>query len=132
MLNALPVDLDGLDLASTHALLGLDVHSLVRVTALPYTGPTPTAIGAWVEGWSERLAYGVHEVELTVSDYCRTAPPPRWNDVHPATTWDAYGSGTWNDAACTGAPPLALGRWDDMPATTRWDMLDPALVWDDA
>jgi hypothetical protein len=127
-LNALPVAVPELDVAQTRALLGLDVHGLVRVTGLPATGSTPTSFAAWVEGWTERLAWGVHELELTVTDYCRTSPPPRWNDLDPALTWDQT-PGTWNDATCLGPQPNR-GRWDDVPATTRWDMVDPALTWD--
>lgn len=130
-LNALPVDLAGLPLTATQTLLSLDVHALVRVTGLPATGATPTSIAAWVEGYTERLAFGVHEVELTVSDYCRTVPGPRWNDVAAATTWDTA-TGIWDDFACTGGPAPSLGRWDDVPATTRWDAVDPALDWDEA
>jgi hypothetical protein len=132
MLNALPVDLGGLDLATSQTLLGLDVHSLVRVIGLPDTGATPTAIAAWVEGWSERLAWGVHELEITISDYCRTAPPQRWNDLDDTVSWDTYGAGTWDDIACVGGPVLGFGRWDDVPASTRWDAVDPALDWDEA
>lgn len=132
MVNALPVSVADLDAAQTTALLGLDVHSLMRVSGLPETGATPTSIVAWVEGWSERLAFGLHDLEITVSDYCRTAPPPRWNDTDPALTWNAYGSGTWNDAACVGSPTANRGLWDDVPASQRWDTLDPALTWDAA
>jgi hypothetical protein len=134
MLNALPVSVADLDLAQTKILLGLDVHALVRVTGLPATGPTPTSIAAWVEGWSERLAFGAHDIELTVSDYCRTAPPPRWDDTNPATTWDTVtpASTTWDALACTGAPAIGSGRWDDVSATTRWDSVDPSVDWDGA
>ena len=34
------------------------------------------------------LAYGVHEIELSVSGYCRTAPPPTWDTLNPGWTWD--------------------------------------------
>jgi len=130
MLNALPVDVAGLTVAQTQTLLGLDVHALMRVTGLPATGATPTSIGAWLEGWTERLAFGVHELELTVSDYCRTVPPPRWNDVAPATTWDTFGPETWDQYACVGGPIASLGRWDDVPASTRWDQIAPDVEWD--
>jgi len=133
MLNALPVDVFGLDDTQTTALLGLDVHSLVRVVGLPAVGTTPTSVAAWVEGWSERLAWAVHDLDITVSDYCRTAPPPRWDDLDPATTWDATPANvTWDSIACTGGPTLDMGRWVDVAATTRWDQVDPALDWDEA
>jgi hypothetical protein len=131
-LNALPVSVADLTLAQTQTLLGLDVHSLVRVTGLPVTGPTPTSVVAWVEGWAERLAFGAHDFEITVSDYCRTAPPPRWNDIEPpSTTWDAWGPSTWDEMACVGAPLPNRGYWDDVPSTIRWDTWGPGS-WDEA
>lgn len=36
---------------------------------------------------------------------------------------------TWDEATCIG-PPINIGRWNDQPATLRWDQLDPATVWD--
>lgn len=131
MLNALPVDVAGLTVAETHALLALDVHSLLRVTGLPYTGSAPTSLAAWVEGWTEHLSFGVHELELTVSDYCRTVPGPRWNDLPTATTWNTV-TGTWDEWACVGGPVANEGRWDDVPASTRWDQVAPDLAWDEA
>jgi hypothetical protein len=131
MLDALPVDVRGLTLAETHALLALDVHSLIRVSGLPFTGSAPTSLGAWVEGWTERLAWGAHDLELTVSDYCRTVPPYRWNDVPAATTWNTV-TGTWDEWVCLGGPVANRGLWDDVPVTTRWDAVDPALAWDEA
>jgi hypothetical protein len=130
MLAALPIDVGGMSLADSQALLALDMHGLLRVTGLPSTGPTPNAIAAWVEGWTERLAWGVHEIELTVSDYCRTSPPPRWDDVAPTVLWD-QAPGNWNQAACFGPPP-SLGRWNDVPASDRWDTISPVLQWDQA
>ena len=109
LLDALPVDLKGLSDADTTSLLRLDVHALIRVTDMPYTGSAPTEVYAWLEGWRERLTHGGHELELTVSDFCRTAPPPRWNDVPVALTWDAA-VGTWDDWSCwgpSGLPPTA-------------------------
>ena len=129
MLQALPVDIAGLTETETGAILGLELHGLLRVTGLPATGQTPTSVLAWVEGYTERLAWGVHEIELTVSDYCRTNPPPRWDDIDPAMTWDSA-PGTWDGAYCFG-PPVSLGRWNDTPATTRWDEMG-ATKWDEA
>jgi hypothetical protein len=128
VMTNLPVAVDDLDEADTVALLALEMHSLVEVTGLPAAGSVPTSTYLWVEGWSETLAWGVHDVELTVSGYCRTSPPPRWNDAAPALTWDTA-HGTWDDAACLGPTPN-LGRWDDVPATTRWDQVPPATTWD--
>lgn len=128
LLERLPVDVAGLTQAETTTLLGLEMHSLIRVNALPTTGPTPVNVVMWIEGWTETFGWGVHDIELWVSDYCRTSPPPRWNDVDPALTWDAA-VGTWDDAACMG-PPVDYGRWDDTSASTRWNQVPAATTWD--
>lgn len=128
VLGSLPVDVKGLSPEETATLLGMQMHDLLEVTGMPGVGTVPTSTSLWLEGWSETLAWGVHDLELVVSGYCRTSPPPRWNDVNPATTWDSV-RGTWDDAVCFGPQP-SLGRWDDIPATLRWDQLDPALTWD--
>lgn len=129
ILATLPVDVAGLDLARTAQLLGLEIHDLVTVTGLPEIGTAPTSVAAWIEGWSETLAWGVHDLELVVSGYCRTSPPPLWDTVAPALTWDTVGTITWDEGACMG-PPTDFGRWADVPATIRWDQLDPATTWD--
>ena len=132
LLQALPIDVAGLDETETATLLALDMHGLLRVTGLPTTGQTPVNVVAWVEGWTETLAWGVHDLELWVSDYCRTSPPPRWNDVPPETTWDTVPPATtWDSAACMG-PPTDFGRWDDVSATTRWDQVPADVEWDEA
>jgi hypothetical protein len=128
VMSELPVDIKGLDPARTDALLALDVHGLVTLTGLPAAGAAPSTAHLWVEGWTERLAWGEHDITLAVSGYCRTAPAPTWNDTDPAWTWDTV-LGTWDDASCMG-PPLQLGRWDDVPASTRWDLVAPAITWD--
>jgi hypothetical protein len=128
IMSELPVDVKGLDAAQTAALLSMDMHSLVTLTGLPSAGNAPTTAHLWVEGWTETLLWGDHEITLAVSGYCRTVPAPRWNDVDPAVTWDDA-AGTWDEAACMG-PPLQLGRWDDTPASTRWDLVPPATTWD--
>lgn len=129
---ALPVDVAGLDEARTTALLDLDVHSLLTLTGLPAIGTAPTTAALWVEGWAENLAGGVHEIELVVSGYCRTVPPPRWDDLDPEWTWDdgPPPGQTWDDTGCQGGPPINVGRWNDQPATLRWDAIDPAATWD--
>lgn len=128
VMSTLPVDVDGLDDARTASLLALEMNDLLALTGLPAAGNSPTSAYLWVEGWSENLAWGVHELTLVVSGYCRTSPAPRWNDSAPTTTWDDMGSLTWDDATCLGPTPN-LGRWDDVPATTRWN--DAGLTtWD--
>ena len=113
----LPIDVVALDADATTALLTLDVGDLVDLTGLPkLTESAPTTAALWVEGWTERLAWGVHEIALVVSGYCRTVPPPTWDDPPPDLTWDdlaapVYGVGgltpapaTWDDMACRAAP----------------------------
>jgi hypothetical protein len=130
LMAALPVDVANLSDTDYEALLGLDVHSLLTLTGLPAIGAAPTSAALWVEGWSETLAYGVHDLELVVSGYCRTSPPPRWDDLNPAWTWDALPPAmTWDDATCVGPMPN-YGRWNDVPATLRWDQIPPATTWD--
>jgi hypothetical protein len=87
VMAALPVDVAGLTQPEYEALLGLDMHSLLVLTGLPSLGTAPTSATLWVEGWKETLAYGVHDIELVVSGYCRTAPPPRWDDIDPQWLW---------------------------------------------
>jgi hypothetical protein len=128
IMAALPIGVRDLDPGQTETLLDLEMHDLIQLTGLPAAGTVPTAAYLWVEGWTETLAWGVHDLELVVSGFCRTAPPPRWNDVDPALTWDTA-RGTWDAAACMGPLP-DLGRWDDVPATTRWDQIPPATTWD--
>lgn len=131
-LNALPVAVADLDATQTAALLDLEVHALLRVSGMPVAGGTPSAFACWLEGWTERLAWGIHDLELTVTDYCRTVPPPRWNDLDPDVAWDTLDPAlTWDDTACVGAPVADLGRWDDVAASTRWDQVDPDTAWDD-
>lgn len=126
-LSTVPLDLADIDSVRTRRTLGLDIASLVRVGGLPALGTVPTQLVAWVEGWQERLAWGEHTLALVLSGYCRTAPPPRWDDVNPATTWDTAPAITWDDAQCLG-PPADLGRWDDTSATVAWD--DAPNPWD--
>jgi hypothetical protein len=142
IMPALPIDMASLDGATTADLLALDVGDLLDLTGLPEITPSaPTTTSLWVEGWTERLAWETHELEVVVSGYCRTVPPPRWDDVDPAYTWDDMatpGLGptaltprppTWDDMACL--PPLQRhDRWTDLPASQRWDTTDPAATWD--
>lgn len=126
---SLPLDIPGLTDAEYAAVLGLEMHDLLTVTGLPAIATAPTSTALWVEGWKEHIEWGVHEIELNVSGYCRTSPPPRWIDVDPSWTWPDF-PGTWSDAACIGMPVASFGRWADIPATTRWIQLDPALTYD--
>jgi hypothetical protein len=130
VLTELPLAMSELDPATTETLLGLDTHSLMLLTGLPAAGSAPTSAYVWVEGWSEEFAAGLHELVLSVSGYCATSPPVRWNDVPPETTWDtASGSWTWDSVICIGPTPNR-GRWDDVPATTRWDTVSASITWD--
>jgi hypothetical protein len=130
IMAALPVDVDSLDSERYAALLTLEMHSLVTLSGLPAIGTAPSSAALWVEGYRETLRWGGHELELVVSGYCRTAPPPRWDDVSPTWTWDTAPSElTWDDTACLG-PPSNQGRWNDQPATLRWNQVDPAFTWD--
>jgi hypothetical protein len=78
------------DLATTLTLLGLDVHALLSITGMPAGSPYTSAL-LFVEGWHETIRWGHWQLALVVSDYCRTAPAPRWDDVDPGWTWDAAG-----------------------------------------
>jgi hypothetical protein len=129
MMPALPLDLAHLDDADTLTVLGLEMHNLLTLTGLPALGSAPTSANLWVEGWSERLAFGEHDIELNVSGYCRTAPAPWWDDTDPSVTWDNVGTLSWDDAACLG-PPLPGDKWNDVPASTRWDDVPAAVTWD--
>lgn len=37
---------------------------------------------------------------------------------------------TWDDAACFGGPPIDYGRWNDQPATLRWNQIRSDVTWD--
>jgi hypothetical protein len=130
IMAALPVDAANLADADYDALVGLDMHSLVSLTGLPALGNAPTSATLWVEGWNETLYAGGHEIELVVSGYCRTVPPPRWDDVDPTWTWDTVSAAlTWDSATCLG-PPVDYGRWNDVPASLRWNQVPPTTTWD--
>jgi len=124
----LPLDVKGLSAEQTATLLGLMMHSLISLTGLPAIGNAPTTAALWVEGWQETLAHGIHEIELSVSGYCRTAPAPRWDDVDPALTWD-QARGTWDEAVCFG-PQVPGDTWADVPASLRWDAVPAGITWD--
>jgi hypothetical protein len=87
VMAALPVDVAGLDDARSDALLGLNMHDLLSLTGLPTLGTAPTTATLWVEGWAETLTYGGHDMDVVVSGYCRTVPPPRWDDAAPTLVW---------------------------------------------
>ena len=90
VMAALPVDVPGLDATQYDALLALDMHSLLTLSGLPSLGAAPTSASMWVEGWKEELTWGTHQLELVVSGYCRTSPPPRWDDLPPSLLWGGY------------------------------------------
>lgn len=119
VMAALPVDVQGLDAARYEALLGLDVHSLLVLTGLPGIGTAPTSANLWVEGYREGLTYGGHEIELVVSGYCRTAPPPRWDDVDPGWTWgDATYVETGRNLITNPSVEVDLAGWASWGAAT--------------
>lgn len=133
--TALPLDLFILDDQQTHDVLALDMHAIVGIVDLPDGAPAERAT-LWVEGWSEHLAWEVHEITLAVSAYCRTSPPPEWDEAPEDMTWqDARDPYTlvpwrWDDASCFGGPPPSTGRWSDVPATVTWDDLATTTYWD--
>jgi hypothetical protein len=132
IMASLPIDVLDLDLDRTWALLTLDMTKLVQLEGLPYAGDAPTTAVLWVEGWQETITGDSHLIELAVSGYCRTAPPPQWDEVDAAMTWDTA-PGTWDDATCWGPRPNQ-GRWADVPASLRWNYLAPTypagITWD--
>jgi hypothetical protein len=58
----------------------------------------------------------VSQSPSTLSEVARTP-----GGIDPALTWD--------DLSCLG-PPADLGRWDDQPASLRWNQTPPATSWD--
>lgn len=132
VLSAVPVDVAGLSESDTDRLLTLDVNDLVHIANLPTNGSAPTDIYGWVEGWSETLAHGVHDMELALSGYCRTSALVRWDD--PAgVTWNTIPNAatlTWDQSYCIGPPGPGIGRWDDTPTYLRWDQVATSVTWD--
>lgn len=126
--SALQLDTRFMPAALIEKLLGLEVHDLVHLTGLPESSPYTSAL-LWVEGWVEEISAFDWTLALLVSDYCRTAATPRWDDVDPGYTWDSMGALTWDQATCL-APVPPRGRWDDVPATVRWDGVPPTVTWD--
>lgn len=131
LMSALPVDVKGLSDADTQALLNLEVNDLILLTQLPNAGDAPSTAYLWVEGWTEQLEAGRHDLTLSVSGYCRTSPPPTWDRLDSTLTWDAMGATTWDEATCLG-PPIPEGRWSDIASSWRWNTVDPAATWDTA
>lgn len=135
VLGGLEVNLAALTPEETLGVIGLEVHSLVSVTGLPAGSPATSAL-LWVEGWRETieaLEDGTISwiLAYATSDYCRTAAPPRWDDLPADATWDAIDPArTWNGAVCM--PPVASrGRWDDVAASLRWATIQPpTTAWD--
>jgi len=127
-----PLQSPGVDYELTTALLALEVHDLISVSGMPAGSPMTNAY-VFVEGWVETIDPGSWSIELLVSDYCRTATAPEWDDVAPGWLWDGLDPGmTWDSITCL--PPYVAGypdRWVDVPSSQRWDELDPAIEWDE-
>jgi len=134
VLSALSFDLQspGVGFELTSALLRLEMHDLLNVTGMPAGAPMTGAF-VFVEGWVETIDPGAWRIELLVSDYCRTAPAPQWDDVAPGWAWDTVDPAlTWDAITCL--PPYVAGypdRWVDVPSSQRWDTLDPSIAWDE-
>ena len=126
----LPVDVRHLDATRTASLVRLDMHSLIELVGLPEAGSAPTNVSLWVEGYSEEFVYGDHTMTLTVSGYCRTSPPPWWDDVPATSTWDSVGDYLWDDVSCL-PPSPNTGAWNNVSATTTWHTTNPwNVTWD--
>jgi hypothetical protein len=129
VLAALALDLYWVNPLLTLELLGLEVHDLVAVTGMPAGAPMTSAL-VFVEGWTETISPGAWQIELAVSDYCRTAPAPAWDDLDPALTWDTLNPAqTWDSSTCV-PPYVGRGRWADVPSSLRWDQVAPSETWD--
>ena len=130
LLEGIQLDLFILDAAKTQAVLALDIHSLLAITGFPEGGPE-TTVTLWVEGWTEDIRHDEHRLSLFVSAYCRTAPPPTWDEVPPTWTWNTLTADkTWDGATCWGGPLPMYGRWADVPASLRWDAVAASVTWD--
>jgi hypothetical protein len=115
--------------ADTAALLDLEVHALLSITGMPAGAPATSAL-VFVEGWTETIEAGAWSLDLAVSDYCRTAPAPTWDQTDPAWQWDTLDPGwSWDSTTCL-PPYVGRGRWADVPASQRWDQTDPGITWD--
>ena len=129
VLASLGMPLEWLDAQLSLALLELEVHDLLSITGMPAGAPMTSAL-VFVEGWSETIAPGSWQIELAVSDYCRTAPAPSWDEVDPLVTWDTLDAGlTWDASTCV-PPYVGHGRWADVPSSLRWDLVAPSETWD--
>jgi hypothetical protein len=126
VMAALPVDTAGLTDDAYETLLALDVHALVTLTGLPAIGTAPTNATLWVEGWAETLTWGGHELELVVSGYCRTAPPPRWDDAPPTLMWGGTNR-TETRRNLSTSPTAAAGGWFSNSGAS-WSCTRPVAI----
>ena len=127
-LTDLGIDVDTLTADELETLLTLELGALVGLTGMPLEAPDP-AFACWLEGWSETLTLGGHDLVFAITAYCRTAPFPRWDDMPSSRTWDSMGDLTWDQAVCIG-PIVSEGRWGDVSATLYWDDVDATITWD--
>ena len=130
----IPIDLADsyVDEAQTRRLLLLEMNALIAVTGLPAQGPYVSR-QLWIEGWDEGIAasngVGSWTLDFAVSDYCRTAPAPRWDDIAATYTWDTIPDIKWDEAQCMGPQPPS-GTWNDIAASLRWDDVTASITWD--
>ena len=108
VLDQLPLDVAPMGWEATDAVLGLDLHSLVRVENMPAAGTAPTDAWLFVEGWEETVRFGEWELTLNVSDFARTAPGPAWDDVDAGLAWDDVDPELTWDAMVAEPPSVAV------------------------
>lgn len=90
------------DVVRTSEVLALEVHDLISITDMPAGGPYDATV-LWVEGWTETISYSSWRIDFAVSEYCRHAASPTWDEQAPAVSWDTAPDISWDEMTCT--PP---------------------------